>query len=211
MATPAQILANQANSKKSAGATTAAGKQASSQNRTTHGLASSLHSHSTMYFMEDENIEKWKALFDRLMAEHKPQTETEVILVRRLAQHDWLRARALRLQNSCFPAPEDEMHMMATEHFALYLRYQTTHERAFYKALNELQKLREQRRKEQIGFESQKRAEAAEIRAEKALNLRMQEVQIKKLRFERTQKPQQAASAPVPPVESSPGDQKMAA
>ena len=81
------------------------------------------------------------------------------------------------------------MHMMATEHFALYLRYQTTHERAFYKALNELQKLRNERRKEQIGFESQKRAQAAEIRAEKALNLRIQEFQIKKLRFERSQKP----------------------
>jgi hypothetical protein len=89
--------------------------------------------------------------------------------------------------------PDAEQHMMARKHFALYLRYQTTHERAFYKALTELQKLREQRRKEQIGFESQKRAQADEIRAEKALNLRIQEFQIKKLRFERAQKPVPAA------------------
>ena len=211
MATPAQILANSQNAQKSAGAKTAAGKQASSQNRTTHGLASSLHNHETMYFLEDENIENWKALFDRIVAEYKPQTETEVILVRRMAQHEWLRARALRLQSSCFPEPEEEMHMMATEHFALYLRYQTTHDRAFYKALNELQKLREQRRKEQIGFESQKRDEAAAIRAEKTLNLRIQEFQIKKLRFERSQQPQQTTSAPAPQAEQSPGDQKMAA
>ena len=162
MATPAQILANAQNAQKSAGAQTAAGKQASSQNRTTHGLAAdpNLHSNSTMYFLEDESIEKWNALFHRLFAEHKPQTETEVILVRRMAQHDWLRARALRLQNSCMP--DEDYHMMATQHFALYLRYQTTHERAFYKALTELQKLRNERAKEQIGFESQKRAQAGQ-------------------------------------------------
>ena len=70
--------------------------------------------------------------------------------------------------------------MFATEHFALYLRYQTTHERAFYKALTELQKLRAERKKEQIGFESQKRALAVEIRAERALNLKEQELVIKK-------------------------------
>ena len=210
MATPAQILANWQNAQKSTGATSAAGKQASSQNRTTHGLAASsvLHSNATMYFLEDENIEKWNALFDRVMAEHKPQTETEVILARRMAQHEWLRARALRLQNSCIPT---DQHMMATEHFALYLRYQTTHERAFYKALNELQMLRNERKKEQIGFESQKRAQAAEIRAEKTLTLRIQEFQIKKLRFERSAKPQQTTTVPVPQAESSPGNLRMAA
>jgi hypothetical protein len=161
-----------------------------------------------MYFLDDENIEKWNALFDRLVAEYKPKTETEVILLRRMAQHEWLRARALRLQNSCIAT---DHHMMATEHFALYLRYQTTHERAFYKALTELQKLRNERRKEQIGFESQKRAQAAEIRAEKTLNLRIQEFEIKKLRFERSAKTQQTTAAPVQHAESSPAHQQMAA
>jgi len=208
MATPAQVLANWQNAQKSTGAKTAAGKQASSQNRTTHGLAASLHSHATFYFLEDENIEKFNVMLASLNAEYQPQTETERVLVRHLAEHDWLRARALRLQNSCIPT---DQHMMATEHFALYLRYQTTHERAFYKALNELQKLRNERKKEQIGFESQKRAQAAEIRAEKTLTLRIQEFQIKKLRFERSAKPQQTRTAPVPQAASSPDDLKMAA
>ena len=161
-----------------------------------------------MYFLEDENIEKFNVMLASLNAEYQPQTETERVLVRHLAEHDWLRARALRLQNSCIPT---DQHMMATEHFALYLRYQTTHERAFYKALNELQKLRNERKKEQIGFESQKRAQAAEIRAEKTLTLRIQEFQIKKLRFERSAKPQQTRTAPVPQAASSPDDLKMAA
>jgi hypothetical protein len=42
---------------------------------------------------------------------------------------------------------------------ALWLRYQTTHERGFHKAMNDLLKLRAAKRKEQIGFESQQRAE----------------------------------------------------
>jgi hypothetical protein len=208
MATAAQIHANQQNAQKSTGATSAAGKEASSQNRTTHGLSSSLHNNGTFYFLDDEDPEQYHAMRQRLIAEHKPQTETETILVRRLAQHEWLRIRALRLQRLCITT---DHHTYATEHFALYLRYQTTHERAFYKALTELQKLRAERRKEQIGFESQMRAEAAEIRADKALNLRMQEFEIKKLRFERSAKSQQTASAPFPQADPSPGNQRMAA
>src|SRR5690348_7664000 len=47
---------------------------------------------------------------------------------------------------------------------ALYLRYQTTHERAFHKALNDLLKLRAEKRKAEIGFERQERARATETR-----------------------------------------------
>ena len=154
MATAAQILANQQNSQKSAGATSAAGKQASSQNRFSHGLCiQSTHTNASFYFLDDENKAAYDVLCDRLCNEHQPETETETILLRRMAQHECLRARALRFQNTCL---FEDQHIIATQQFALYLRYQTTHERAFYKALNELQKLRNERTKEQIGFESQK-------------------------------------------------------
>ena len=43
---------------------------------------------------------------------------------------------------------------------ALYLRYQTTHDRAFYKALNQLLKLRAETRKAENGFVSQERKAA---------------------------------------------------
>ena len=39
--------------------------------------------------------------------------------------------------------------------FSLYLRYETTHRRAFYKALTELQKLRAETRKAGLGFEAE--------------------------------------------------------
>jgi hypothetical protein len=66
--------------------------------------------------------------------------------------------RAIRLQNGCFS--EIDPLADAPKQLALYLRYQTTHSRAFYKALAELQRLREQKRKQEIGFVSQERKEA---------------------------------------------------
>jgi hypothetical protein len=135
-----------------------------------------------------------------------------------MAQHEWLRARALRLQQTCIF--EDE-HILATEQFGLYMRYQTTHERAFYKALSELQKLRSERRKEQIGFESQKRQEVVEQRAAEAHNLKKQEFELKKRAFElkeralELKKERFAAPAsqnrPAPIPETTPGDLEMAA
>jgi beta-phosphoglucomutase-like phosphatase (HAD superfamily) len=101
------------------------------------------------------------------------------------------------------------------------LRYQTTHERAFYKALKELQTIRAQRIKEQIGFESQKRQQAAEQRAAEARNLKKQEFELKKERLlSRTQPEEgkkglfasagtQNSTAPIPAT--SPGDLEMAA
>jgi len=151
MATAAQIRANQSNAHRSTGPTSQAGKQASSRNRTTHGLCQ--HNSQSFYLLDDENSEKFGELRDRFAEEHQPQTETERILVQRLADHEWLRMRALRLQSFCI---FEYQHVLATEQLALYLRYQTTHERAFYKALKELQNIRAQRIKEQIGFESQK-------------------------------------------------------
>jgi hypothetical protein len=80
-------------------------------------------------------------------------SRTEMILVERMAQHHWLRNRAEFLQSNCFhdDGSVDEKRL------ALYLRFQTTHERAFHKCLNDLLKLRAEKRKHEIGFESQTR------------------------------------------------------
>jgi hypothetical protein len=69
-----------------------------------------------------------------------------------MAQHRWRVKRALALQDQCL----DPHTPACGQELALYLRYQTTHERAYYKALHELQKLREQKTKSEIGFASQK-------------------------------------------------------
>jgi hypothetical protein len=51
---------------------------------------------------------------------------------------------------------------------ANYARYQAQHDRLFQRALHDLLKLRAERRKAEIGFESQKRAQAQETRREAA-------------------------------------------
>ena len=83
-----------------------------------------------------------------------------MILVERMAQHHWLRDRAGLLQANGFAddGSVDEKRL------ALYLRYQTTHERAFHKCLNDLLKLRAEKRKNAIGFESQNRKQEEHTR-----------------------------------------------
>ena len=216
MSTAAQIRANKLNAHRSTGPTSETGKQASSRNRTTHGLCQ--NDNTSFYLLEDEDPEKFRALRARLEEEHQPQTETERILVRRLADHEWLRTRALRLQQTCLFV---DQHVLATEQFGLYMRYQTTHERAFYKALNELQKLRAETRKAQIGFESQKRQQAAEQRAAEAHNLKKREFELKKERLASPKQPENSKkdlsksspsqNIPAPTPEMNPGGFEIAA
>jgi hypothetical protein len=126
MPTSAQIEANRRNSQLSSGPKTEAGKAAAARNNLRHGLAGA--------FRE----------------EHQPAT-TETALAEGMAQHQWLRKCALRLESFCFDAItgqiEDEKQL------ALCLRYQTTCERGFHKCLNALLKLRAEKRKAKIGFE----------------------------------------------------------
>jgi low affinity Fe/Cu permease len=114
----------------------------------------------SVFHAEDQNA--FNTLFNRLQSEHQPATVTEEILVEKMAQHYWLTQRALALQGTCFnseTAPEDP-----EKQLALYLRYQTTHDRAFHKSLDKLLKLRAEKRRQEIGFESQQRKQDEEIR-----------------------------------------------
>src|ERR1700678_3035118 len=122
MSSPAQTLANQANSQKSTGPRTRLGKDASSENHRHHGLSSTTY--SRFLILKDEREEEFHALKSSLIREHAPQTETEKILVRRMAEHEWLRARAVRMQD--YTIGTDSCKIFDQKAFALYLRYQTT-------------------------------------------------------------------------------------
>ena len=111
--------------------------------------------------MQWEDEEHFDTLKLGLEAEYKPQTPTEQILVQRMAQHEWLRQRAMYLQSLCF-TPKGVVDQ--EKQFTLCLRYQTTHERAFSKGLSDLLKLRAEKRKERIGFESQQAKQADQLR-----------------------------------------------
>jgi hypothetical protein len=138
---------NRANAQLSTGPRTCEGKLASSRNATKHGLASG------QIIIPGEDPEAFEALLNDFLEEHQPATSTEQVLIHEMAQSQWLTQRAIRLQNGCFTQAG-----VNEKQLALFLRYQTTYQRAFYRALNTLLKLKKDSRQQQIGFVSQKRS-----------------------------------------------------
>ncbi len=109
------------------------GKDRSSQNARTHGLSSLT---SVFVLLPGEDPKEWIELVNDLNSEFEPASRTERILVTDMAQSHWLTQRAINLQTSSIEDPKA---------FALYLRYQTTHHRAYYRALKQLLALQKAR------------------------------------------------------------------
>jgi len=147
----AQIAANRENATHSTGPTSEAGKAIVSQNRTVHGLN---YNPNTFRVLACEDQAAYDDLLRQLTTDHKPTDTTETLLVTSMAQHRWLLDRANRLQETSFDQQTGEI--ADQKLFSLYLRYATTHERAFHKCLSDLLKLRSTRQKIEFGFESQK-------------------------------------------------------
>jgi hypothetical protein len=150
----AKLNANRQNSQHSTGPVTPAGLAASSQNRAIHLLAC----HNGVFrLLPMEDRTRFEALKTELADEHQPATPTEAILVNSMAESLWLSQRAQRLQETCV----DYLTGQITDPklFSLYLRYQTTHTRVFHKSLNDLVKLRVEKRRAEFGFEAQQREE----------------------------------------------------
>jgi len=159
MATAAQIAANRENAKHSTGAVTEAGHEASSRNNFRHGLTG-----HAFVFLDFEDPDRYELILTALRGEHQPTTPTEEILIEKMAQHHWLSQRVLYLQT--VELEVDIFNSEADRTVAKYIRYQAHYDRLFQRALHDLLKLRAERRKAEIGFESQKRAEAQETRRE---------------------------------------------
>ena len=126
MSTEAQIAANRANAELSTGPTTEEGKAASSRNHFSHGLCT----YDNIFFiLPFESAEAYSLLRATLLHEHRPETEIEHLLVDRMAQHHWLRSRAEAFESGCFK----EDGTLDDKRLALFMRYRTSHERAFHK------------------------------------------------------------------------------
>jgi len=173
MSSAAQIAANQTNAQLSTGPITEEGKAASAQNNFRHGLC------GAFIIQSWENAADYDGLLDGLRDEHQPVTPTEALLVERLAQHWWLCQRALRLQEFCFKSDVPMLEHDSEKELALYLRYQTTHERAFQKCLNDLLKLRSQHARELREADARRRHKADEARKQEMHQARLEAVQVK--------------------------------
>ena len=172
-ASVAQFAANSVNAQLSRGPVTEEGKAISSLNRLSHGLSSNFR------VLPWECQADFDALLAALKEEYAAQTVVEQILVQKAAEHQWMNDRAMRLQESVMPQTLGAAPDAAT--LALYLRYQTAHGRAFAQCVRELRAIKNDRRHEQIGFESQKRVEASEQRHEKE-EVRRQEMHVARVR-----------------------------
>jgi hypothetical protein len=120
----------------------------------------------------------------------------ERLIVEKMAQHQWLAQRALVLQDMCFnneiPTSDDDKKL------ALYLRYQTTHERAYHKYFDQLMKFRAEARRKEIGFESQKQKEADQARKQEAHEARIRLTHARAADLELDSEIRGAIQAPLP-------------
>jgi len=106
MATPAQILANQANAEHSTGPRTVQGKQTSSANAKSHGLTS----RNALLFCEDPD--EYALFHGAYQARYLPQNLIEQKLVTELADIEWRLRRVPEFESELLNV---ECHRLATD------------------------------------------------------------------------------------------------
>ena len=161
-ASAAQVAANCLNAQLSTGPVTDTGREIVSQNATKHGLTG-----SNFRVLASENQAEFDKLLTGFLSSEAPEGEEEIAMVHQMAECVWLSRRSVRFQNECYEILDSgntEAKRDAHKSLALYLRYQTTHDRAFTRYSTELRKRRNERRKVANGFVSQKYKQAAEKR-----------------------------------------------
>jgi hypothetical protein len=108
--------------------------------------------------LPNEKQEIFDALLAELREEHQPCSITEELLVLRMAQHHWLSNRARNLVQAAIDADDIPFKELIPE-VNLWMRYETSNQRAFHKCLSDLLKLNAEKRKmrvaEENGFERQ--------------------------------------------------------
>jgi hypothetical protein len=154
--TSARAAINRNNAEASTGPKTEAGKQRSSLNAVGHGLT------SRTVVLPNENAEEYEAVHQGLLESYKPANTNEKVLVERVAQAHWRLQRCYAverafLENRIAASGEDPDAAMAnlfidkaeSARMRLLMRYLASAERAYYKAMSDLQKAQTARKKEE--------------------------------------------------------------
>jgi hypothetical protein len=165
----AKLTANRANAQLSTGATTEAGKAIVSQNATKHGLTGKFK------VLASESQSDYDKLLAGFLGSESPVGDEELEMVHQMSEALWLSRRSVRLQNECFATlacGTPEQQIAAQKNLTLYVRYQTTNDRTFYRCSAELRRRRSERARAERGFVSQKHKEAAECRRNEAHAMR---------------------------------------
>jgi hypothetical protein len=157
MASPAQLAANRANAKKSTGPRSIEGKQRASMSALQHGLAA-----QTVVLPHEDSL-AYDDMRMSLYNQHEPATPEECMLVDQLAAAWWRTVRVRQIEtdmldlqiqtlNNAHPkkgkSKRSDRQALAVrfvtgdeKDFRNFMRYDAAIERAFYRALNNLQKL----------------------------------------------------------------------
>jgi hypothetical protein len=153
MATPAQIAANRLNAQKSTGPRTAAGKAASSAN----ALKSGIYAQSLI--IRGEDPAELEALRDDFYSCHQPESADERALVDTLVHSEWtlrrLRKCEAQLWESAFLCINSQQDLQQTPLSSAFIeaesifiplqRVISATERAFHRALADLERLKKSR------------------------------------------------------------------
>ena len=148
---------NKANAQHSTGPRTEAGKSASKYNATRHGLT------GKRLVLESENPAEYEALRQDLIESYQPANATELMLVEEIAQNFWRlqRARNIEAENMNINAGGADPIIAfncGQTYFDTIRRYMTTIERAWHRAMQQLEHTQALRRKNaplESGFVSQ--------------------------------------------------------
>jgi hypothetical protein len=157
MSAAARATINRENAQSSTGPRTSAGKERSSRNSLVHGLT------SKTVVLPHENAEEYEAMHRGLLEAYKPANDNEKVLVEHVVQAYWRLQRCYGVERAFLDnriaASEDQDPEMAmanlfidkaeSARMRLLMRYLGSAERAYNKALADLQKAQTARRKEE--------------------------------------------------------------
>jgi hypothetical protein len=135
--TPNQPAAAEAVPSRATGPRTEAGKAVSSQNARKHDLCS-----KTLRLSPEEWTE-YNDMRGRYARDLQPADDIEETLVDEICFNYWRLQQAREAELGIIDKHSTALHLIA-----LYIRYRTGYERAFYKALDQIQKRRRDRRKQ---------------------------------------------------------------
>ena len=144
MSSARKIAANRANAQRSTGPQTIEGKQQSRYNATRHGLS------GKQVVVDGEDPKRYEALLRDLIDAYQPANAAELNLVEEIAQNFWRlqRARAIEAEMFylCGSEPVVSMNNEPAQ-FDRILRYMTSIERAYHRAIDQLQETQKLRAK----------------------------------------------------------------
>jgi hypothetical protein len=148
-----QLDANRRNAQLSTGPRTPEGRAAVAHNALRHGLTAQIA------VLPNEKPEEFQELCDAFFDEHHPAGPTETLLVEQMAMAAWRLRRLRALETGLFAVrmsqlPHDDNPLDPRSRAFVYdtsgsrsieilSRYETRIERSFYRALHELQRLRD--------------------------------------------------------------------